>query len=839
MLAVQATNLTGRCGLLVSMRVRSTDGRRVELHSGPDWRVSAKAKGSWMEPEHNDTAWEMAAVLGKYGDKPWGKPKPEKKPFRSLCMRKEVVLKGEVARARAYVSGLGCYRLSINGQRVSQDVFTPGWTHYDKRVQYQTYDLTRLLREGTNAIGAVLGNGWWSGQLGGSWSGPVGWDRPDSRDQGTLRLIMQLNVEYADGTRERVATDDTWKTHPSPITRDSFYHGETYDARLEMPGWDRPGFDDHEWPPAFVLTDAPLGQLVAQRSETIRITQELEALSVTNPDPGIYVFDFGQNMAGWARLKVRGLRGTKVTLRFAEVLKDDGHIYRDNYRSAQATDEYILKGEGEEVWEPLFTYRGLRYTELCGYPGEPPKDALRACVVHSAVPSAGRFSCSNELLNRLHRNITWGQRSNMHSVPTDCPQRDERLGWLGDAQLFAPTSCWNMDMASFYSKWMRDIADSQGADGHVTNVAPVAVATEPASPGWGDAVVVIPWTVYQFYGDTRIIEKNYDAMRAWVEYMRRHSSDHLYEREGYGDWIAVVASPKKPMAAAYYFYSTKLLSRMAAVIGRNDDAARYAGLADHIAEAFNSKYFDTDANNYLSGTQTANILPLYFGITPEVRQKAVAENIVRDIRRRADHLSTGIHGTAYLMPLLADRGYQELAYRLATQTTYPSWGYMIEHDATTVWELWDSDKKGPEMNSRNHFTLGSVGRWLFETVAGINIDPSQPGFKRAIIRPRPAGDLIWARAEYPSMYGLIRSEWRRDDGRLALEVLIPANTSALVFLPTRGERKISVTEQGTPVLTNGQSDQRMPGVNFLRHERDSAVFEVGSGRYEFGLNTGS
>ncbi|UCD27823.1 MAG: family 78 glycoside hydrolase catalytic domain [Planctomycetota bacterium] len=826
-IAAEAVNQGGPAGLLVSLKVVLESGKTVEVKSDGEWLTSTEPINLWQTPKFNDTHWDKAMVVAAYGEGPWKGLKGPPGPRRSQCMRKEFNLKKKVTKARAYVSGLGLYELRINGQRVGKDIFTPGWTRYPKRIQYQTYDVTELLRKGGNAVGAMLGNGWWSGGL--------GWKSIGQYGDGNLRFILQLNVEYADGAKESIVTDKVWKVYPSPILEDTFYHGETYDARLEMPEWDAPGFDAGNWKDVVVL-DEPVDTLVPQQSETIQITQELKPTQIFQSTPGVYVFDFGQNAVGWVRLKVKGKRGTKIRLRFAEILLPGSKLYRENLRSAEATDYYILKGEGEEIWEPRFTYHGFRYCEVVGYPGEPKEDDLTLCVVHSAAPEAGKFECSNWLINRIYENITWGQRSNMHSVPTDCPQRDERLGWMGDAQAFAPTACWNREMASFFSKWMHDITDSQDEkEGYVTDVAPVAVVTGPAKPGWGDAVVVVPWIIYQFYGDTRIIEENYEAMVAWVEYMRRNSKNHIYDRKGYGDWVPVVKSPAEPIGSAYYYYSTRLLSRMAGIIGKEKDADKYAQLADRIADAFHEKYFGMESFDawYSSGTQTMCLLPLVFGITPRDHQKAVVGHIVEDIKARGNHLSTGFLGTAVLMGALTEYGYHDLAYALATQTTYPSWGYMVRNGATTVWERWDTDKQGPGMNSRNHFAFGAVGQWFFEALAGINVDPAHPGFKRIIIRPRPAGDLLWARASYPSMYGEIDSEWKRCEKALRLKISLPANTSAVVYVPTLGKGNITISEGSENVLRDGRQAARVAGVTLLRLEEDSAVFDVEAGQYEF------
>jgi len=826
-IAVRASNGSGPCGVILAMRIRLASGKTVEIRSDKQWRTHDAGQPNWTSTDFDDSAWDEAVVVGKEGDAPWNKLTERKPPRQSLCMRKEFELKPGLTRARAYVCGLGIYELRLNGRKVGRDVFTPGWTHYHKRLQYQTYDVTDLLREGANAVGATLGNGWWSGGL--------GWRSADQYSEGDLRLILQLQVEYADGSSRTIVTDPTWQARNSPITRNTYYHGETYDARLETPGWDRPGFDAGQWWPTSTVENAV--PLVAQRCETIQVTEELTDPQISEPDKSVYIFDFRQNASGRVRLTVKDAEpGTRIRMRFGEELDPNGRLYRDNYRSAEATDYYICRGGGQETWEPIFTYRGFRYCEVTGLPGPPDKDTLVARVLHTAVPQAGTFECSHWLLNRIYRNVSWGFRSNIHSVPTDCPQRDERLGWMGDAQAFAHTSCFLRHVGSFYSKWMFDVSDSQSPEGAVTDVSPAKVVTGAAKPGWGDAVVIIPYTVYRFYGDTRIIEENYDAMVGWVEYMRGKSKGDLYEQQGYGDWVPVVKSPTEWIGSAFYYYSTKLLAEMAAAIGKNGDAARYAELAGRIAAAFNDKHLDKAKNSYVTGTQTCNILPLYFGITPEDRQEAVLQSIVEDVEARGDHLSTGFMGTTYLLPLLADRGQHGLAYRLATQSSYPSWGYMVLQGATTIWERWDTDKHGPQMNSRNHFAFGTVVRWFFENLGGINLDPQVPGFKRIVIRPRPAGDLLWARAECPSMYGLIRSEWKRTDMGLTLNVTIPANTTAEVHVPTLGLKQIAVTESGKAILASeGGVAHKLPGVEFSRLEPDAAVFDVGAGTYRFAV----
>jgi len=818
-IAVEVENADGPAGLTLGVRVTYFGGDRQEIQP-IHWLCSERAAGDWMSQEFDASNWVTAKVVGDYGGEPWGRLKQDfDGPRRSFMVRKDFAVPSEVVDARVYVSGLGMYRLHINGRRVGNDLFTPGWTVYSRRIQYQTYDVTNLLHRGDNAVGAILGNGWWSSGLG--WAG--GNERHSKKGQ-NLRFLMQLEIDCADGSHHTVVTDGTWKTHFSPVLANTLYHGVAYDARLEMPGWAGAGFDDRGWKWAVACYEPSLSLLCAQKSPTLQVVKHLEPVKITEPREGVYVFDFGQNHSGRCRLKVKAPAGTKVQIRHAEILRPDGLIDNVNYRSARVTDTYICRGGGVEVFDPLFTYRGFRYAQVTGLPGKPGKQTLVSQVFNSAAKMTGEFECSDPLLNRIAENIQWGQRSNMYSVPTDCPQRDERLGWMGDAQAFAPTSCWNMDMAMFFTKWMRDIRESQKPSGATTDVCPAIVVTSDAKSAWGDAVAVVPWVVYQYYGDKRILEENYESIKAWVEYLRANSEDRLYEKDTYGDWVPVVKTPGEPVSAAYTFYSTKLLSEIAKVLGKEADAVEYAALAQQIAEAFHSKYFHPDSQDYINGTQTANLLPLCFGITPDTYHRAVAENIIDDVIERGRHHSTGFLGTPLILPTLSRFGRADLAYDIITTDEYPSLGYMIRNGATTIWERWNTDKMGPGMNSRNHFAFGSMGEWLYEAVAGINIDPEKPGFKHIIIRPHPGGGLTFARAGYESVYGRITSHWRRKGDALELEVTIPANTTATVYVPA-GDAGL-VTESGRPT---GRAEE----VTFLRMEDGAAVYRVGSGRYVF------
>lgn len=827
--AIQAANTAGNvCGLLFSLKINFYDGSEVYIgadKSTKDWRTTNQKSSDWTKLTFNDSKWGKIKLLGDYETSSWEKVDDEN-PYiapRPVLVRDEIKINKSIKRARAYVTGLGAYVMYINGERVGDDVFTPGWTHYPKRIQYQTYDVSNMLHKGENAIGAVLGNLWWSGGLG--WRGSI------TYSIGPLRFFMQLVVDYEDGSSQTFITDKDWKAYDAPIIETTIYNGEKYDAREEEKGWSKTGFDDSKWQQVIVL-EPEKGKLVAQQGPPLRVTKTIKPVKITSPSEGIYVFDMGQNFAGWTKLKVKGDKGTRVQLRFAETLKPDGNVYRENLRKAKATDVYILKGEGVEEWQPFFTYHGFRYVEVTGFPGKPTLDALTGMVAHSDAPNIGEFSCSNELLDKVQHNILWGQASNMYSVPTDCPQRDERLGWMGDAQAFAPTASYNMEMIGFFNKWMHDITDSQDKNGAVHDVNPVIVVKGPAAPGWGDAVFVVPWVMYKFYGDKRILEENYDAIVAWVDYMKSKSKGNLYEKSGYGDWVAVEKSPSKPIGSAYYFYGAKMVSTMATILGKTEDAKKYKELSEKIAAAFNKKHFDFVKNTYTGNTQTANLIPLNFGIVPKERRKAVAANIAENVKKHDDHLTVGFLGVPLLLPTLSDYGYNELAYKVSSQKTYPSWGHMVEKGATTIWELWNSDTEGPGMNSRNHFALGSVGEWYYGYLAGIRPTTEAPGFKKIILAPMPANELDWAKANVKTTYGKVSSHWQRKENSIEYDFTVPANTSAVFHLPFLGKNVKSVTESGVAVYKNGQLIP-IDGIELIDNNEKEAVVSLTAGKYHF------
>ena len=828
-IAIEAQNTIGNVfGLLFSLKISFDDGSSVFI--APDknskgWKTTNKNFSNWDEFAFNDSGWKEIKLLGDYETGSWEKI-DEKDVYtapRPVLVRDEIEIEKKIKRARAYVTGLGGYVMHINGNRVGDAVFTPGWTDYPKRIQYQTFDITGLLHKGENAIGAVLGNQWWSSGLG--WRGSITYSK------GPLRFFMQLVVDYKDGTSQTFITDKKWKVHDAPILKSTLYHGEKYDARLEEKGWAKINFDDSEWQTVAIL-DQKEGKLVAQQGPLLRIIKEIKPVNITSPSDGVYIIDMGQNFAGWARLKVQGKAGTHIKMRFAETLKPDGNVYRDNLRKAEATDEYTLKGGGMEEWQPDFTYHGFRYIEVTGFPGKPGLDAFTGLVVHSDAPVSGEFSSSNELINKIQKNITWGQASNMYSVPTDCPQRDERLGWMGDAQAFALTSSYNMEMINFYNKWMYDITDGQDEDGAVHDVNPVIVVKGPAAPGWGDAVFVVPWVMYKFYGDQRILEENYDAIVAWVEYMRSKSVGDLYEKSGYGDWVAVEKSPSEPIGSAYYFYGAKMIAKIAGILGKTDDVKKYNELADKIAKAFNEKHFDEANSTYTGNTQTANLIPLNFGIVPKEQQKAVAANIAENVKAKDNHLTTGFLGVSLLLPTLSDYGYNDLAYKVASQKTYPSWGYTVEKGATSIWELWNGDTEGPSMNSRNHFALGSVGEWFYGYLGGIKPTADTPGFKKIILAPMPADDLDWAKASLKTTYGKIMSHWQRKESTITYSFNIPVNTTAEFYLPNLDKEVVSIKENNIAVYDN-EIFSASQGIELLENENDEMIISLDSGEYSF------
>jgi alpha-L-rhamnosidase len=719
--------------------------------------------------------------------------------------------------------------MEINGRRVGDELFTPGWTSYKKRLQYQVFDITDYLTSGANAVGLTLGDGWFRGKLG---------FRDGRNVYGeSLALLLQLKLEHEDGTITWIVTDESWKAATGPILWSDIYMGEHYDARLEMPGWSSPGYDDRTWKDVRVV-ELPKNVLVASEGPPVRRIQEIRPVEILYTPSGDTVFDMGQNMVGWVRLRVKGRKGKTVTLRHAEVLDKDGNFYTENLRKAAQRTQYTMKGRGIEVFEPHFTFQGFRYVAVDGYPGKPDLDAITGIVIHSDMAVTGTFESSHPLINQLQNNIQWGQRGNFLDVPTDCPQRDERLGWTGDAQVFAETATFNMDVAAFFTKWLQDLAADQLENGSIPWVIPDVLGGN-GSAAWADAGVIIPWVLFVRYGDRRILESQYESMQSWIRFMKsRAGDDYLWKGDAhFGDWLAYsttrsdypgATTDKDLIATAFFSHSTGLVEKTARVLGREEEARRYRQLRDEINTAFRKEYV-TENGRLSSNTQTAYVLALEFDLLPPPLRSRAAERLAEDVRRFESHLTTGFVGTPYLCHVLSQNGYLDLAYELLEQETYPSWLYPVKQGATTIWERWDGIRpdgsfQSAGMNSFNHYAYGAIGSWLYGVVAGIRPDPEKPGFKKIVVQPRPGGTLTRAAARLDSMYGSILSAWDLQNEVLQLKIEIPPNTDAAVHLPHANIDEVR------------ESGQRLGGHEGIRESsqhKNEVVLEVGSGSYDF------
>lgn len=734
-------------------------------------------------------------------------------------LRKDFRLERGVERATLYVTALGLYQMDINGRRVGDHVLAPDWTDYRKRVRYQAYDVTRLLRSGDNAIAGILANGWYSGHIGNGGFQFFG---------KTPALLAQLEVTYDDGSSNTIVTDSSWKSCPSPVLSSDFMMGEDYDSRRELAGWDKPGLDDSTWAPVEVR-ESPAIQLQSQVMPPVHELLELKPVKETEPQPGHRVYDLGQNMVGVVRLKVSAPAGTEVTLRHAEVLNPDGTLYTENLRRAPSIDHYTCRGKGAEIWQPRFTFHGFRYVEITGTKENPGKDAVTGVVIGSDTPHAGDFACSDPLINQLESNIQWSQRGNYLSVPTDCPQRDERLGWMGDAEVFVRTATYNSDVAAFFTKWLVDVDDGQSLTGAFSDVSPNTMDGK-GTPAWGDAGVICPWTIYEVYGDKRILEQHLPAMTRWVDYLKKESDQLVRGRRrgsDYGDWLSVNAdTPKDLIGTAFFAYSTHLVAESCAAVGRSEEAAKYETLFQDIKAAFIQRYVTADGD-VKGATQTAYLLALKFDLLPENLRAKTTQFLIDNIKSRGWHLSTGFLGVSFLLPTLEQMNQTDAINRLLFQKTYPSWLFPVTHGATTIWERWDgwTPEKGfqdPGMNSFNHYSLGSCGEFLFGGIGGIC--PGSAGYKTIVIDPVVVKGLGWAKTSYDSIHGRIATDWKINGSKFVLDVTVPANTKATVSIPSASSA--DVTESGSSV-------EKADGIKFLRQEQNKTIVEVGSGTYHF------
>lgn len=748
------------------------------------------------------------------------------------CFRHEFPVDGQVVKARLYASALGIYEFQINGKRVGNDLMAPGWTAYQKRVETLTYDVTSMLHEGKNTIGAILGEGWYAGSLFMRSIASLKGEKP--------KLLGQLELTYAGGRTVVVATDSTWKvTDKGPILASGYYFGEDYDARRELGNWAESGYDSSAWTPVKATPIAATPLLEPKRMPPVRIMQDVAAVSVKELNNGVFLFDFGQNLVGFPEMTIPVKKDTTVTVRVAEMLDKEGMAYTDNYRAARARANYVAAADGTVTWAPKLTFFGFRYIELSGLPpgAHLEKNAVVAKVIHTDFQSTGKFTSSHAKLNQLQSNIRWGQIGNFVDLPTDCPQRDERLGWTGDAQVFLPTSFFNYGVYSFWARWLQTVRDEQNPDGLVPHVVPTIALGESSSPGWGDVIVTAPWEIYVRTGDIRILQDNFDAMKKWVTRYERDAKGFINEMKGFGDWLQPYAkdqrgdTPHPVIATAYFGRDARILSWAAEALGNKDEADRFRQLHANIKAAFSKKFIGADGKLTVPETQTAYLMALGYDLVDDSIRPKVEKQLMASFETADRHLRTGFLGTPLLAPTFEAAGHPEISYELLFKESYPSWFYSIDQGATTMWERWNSyshadgfDKGG--MNSFNHYAYGAIGQWMYERVAGLTPDPDSPGYKHFFIRPLIGGPLEWASAELETPYGLAKSAWKKSGKSLVMDAIVPPNTTATVLLPTKNSSSIQLNGKA---LTTSHL--------VTTYEQNLVTVGVGAGAYHFELES--
>ncbi|MDR1918558.1 MAG: glycoside hydrolase family 78 protein [Tannerellaceae bacterium] len=813
-------------------------GAPLESRATYYWKVRVKTNrgtSAWSSPAY----WTMGLTQPKDWQAQWtgldqSFPQDvlkDKTRLSARYFRKEFTVEDKpVTQATLYLSGLGFYEAFINASKIGEQVFAPTPTDYSKVVKYNTFDVTSQLTPGANAIGVVLGNGRYFSMR-----------QPGVRHFGFPKMILQLEVSYADGSSQTLLSDPSWKvTADGPICSNNEFDGEEYDAQKELTGWDKPGFDDSRWLQAEAV-EAPGGALEAQLNKNIKVMETIQPMGIKEIKPGTHILDLGQNMVGWLRMKVKGEKGQQVQLRFAEVLKDDGTLYLDNIRSALVTDKYTLKGGGEtEVWEPSFTYHGFRFVEITGYPGKPALSDFEGRVVYDEMELTGEFETSDPTINQVYKNAYWGIRGNYRGMPTDCPQRDERMGWLGDRAVGSQGESFIFDNHNLYAKGLDDIEQSQRETGSIPDVAPNYWSVYSDNMTWPGAYIIIANMLYEQYGDKEPIVKHYDSMKKWMKYMRDNYMDNdIMTKDTYGDWCMPPESPelihsqdpaRKTEAAVlgttFYFRMLSLLQGFATLLDKPAEAQAFAEEATRVKEAFNSRFFNKETRQYSNNTVTANLLSLCYGMVAEEDKEAVFGHIVdKTMGEFKGHVSTGLVGIQWLMRGLTQYGRPDIALRIATNRSYPSWGYMVEHGATTIWELWNGDTADPAMNSGNHvMLLGDLIVWYYENLAGIRNKPGSTGFKEIELKPCPIEGLDWVTASYRSVRGQIASAWKKEGDTFHWQLSIPGNTTAYVYIPTKDKDRI--TESGAAISS-------VSGLRFIESKDGYALYEAGSGRYNF------
>ena len=828
--------------------VEMMDGSTHVWASGKAWKGALDAKLNWYAPEYDDSAWQHAIAYvpppSPMSTASMGNPWPTG-PVKLL--RHSFSISKPVTSARLYVTALGAYRVQINGARVGDQVLSPGWDDFRTHVPYQAYDVTQQVKTGQNAVGAWLAPGWYTTPLMWLRQGYNYGDTPPA-------LKAELRIEHADGSIEWIVTDESWKADISPISQAEIYDGEDYDATKEQPGWDTATFSDAHWKPVDLVK--PLEpEIVPQSFQPIRPQQTLTADAITSPKPGIYIYDFRQNLAGVARLQVRGPAGTGIQLRFGEVLNPDGTLYVDNLRTAKATDHYVLSGKGLEEFQPDFTFHGFRYVEVSGLPAKPDLTTVKAVAIYTDAPITVQLHSGSPMINQLWSNILWGQRSNFVGVPTDCPQRDERLGWTADAQVFWRTASYNMDLTQFSKKFAQDIRGTQVGTPMYGIFAPGTDTPNPGfGAGWSDAGVIIPWTAWLQSGDTRVLEQNWDAMEKYLSAIQAANPDYLWKTDygiPFGDWLSPEGPTLEPLVAtAYWAYDVTLMKQMAHALGKSEDEARYDALFSKIRSAFENQFVRADG--FIAGadngpspfgqinnpeakakggdTQTGYVLALNMHLVPDSLRDAASKKLVAKIEANGGRLATGFLGTPYLLAVLVDTGHSDVAYRLLLNTEYPSWGYLVGHGATTMWERWNGDQMrgDPSMNSYNHYAYGAVADWIYRYAAGIDALPSEAGFHTIYLHPNFDVRLGSLDVRYQSSYGEIKSSWSMNGTAVTWQLTLPPNTT--------GRLPLAVTQQGKFTL-DGEALAKSKKLGLVSSGDGSSIYELPAGTYSFRVTT--
>ncbi|RKD89886.1 alpha-L-rhamnosidase [Mangrovibacterium diazotrophicum] len=818
----------------------SYSGKELQSADNCFWKVKVwtnKGESEWSEPAQ----WSMGLLYFKDWrarwigfDKafPWDDDSFHAR-LSARYFRKEFNLKKAIQEAKAYIIGLGLYELSLNGEKVGESVLAPSPTDYHENIKYNIYDLTDELKKGENALGVVVGNGRY-------YATRQHYKGYKIKNFGFPKLLFQLVVKYTDGTTEYVISNNSWKgTADGPIRSNNEYDGEEYDARKEMPGWDTVGFDDSNWlEPEYV--EQPDGKYEAQLNTNMKVLKEIKPVSVREQSPGKYILDLGQNFAGWLHLNVNGNAGDTITMRFGEILQDDGELFTTNLRDAQATAQYIVRGAGVESWEPKFVYYGFRYVEITGWPGKPTVDDFIGKVVSDDMAVHGTFSTSNAMINQIYHNAYWGILSNYKGMPVDCPQRNERQPWLGDRTVGCYGENFIFDNAALYRKWVDDIAYSQKPDGTVSDVAPAYWRYYSDNMSWCGTFLMVADMLYQHTGDTEPIIKHYAGMKKWLSYMEaRYLEDGIMTKDSYGDWCEPPATieegrgksadqkyPSALISTAYYYHYLELMQRFAKLSGNEQDIAGYQEQAGKVKDAFQITFYKAEQKGYGDNKLTENILAVAMGLVPDLKKEEVVGTIVKTIEETNNgHLSTGVIGTQWIMRTLTENGHADWAWKLATNTTYPSWGYMVENGATTIWELWNGNTAAPKMNSYNHvMMLGDLLIWFYEDLAGIKSSDQAVGYKQIEMKPQLIEGLDSVNASYKSPYGTIASSWTKTKKKFEWSISVPANTSALVSIPASSLNDIK--ESGKAIAGNA-------AFNVVKTEDGRVVLEVGSGSYHW------